>query len=101
MKKREERKAKMLVYLKEYKEMYNISPTIREMCIACDIPSTSSASSIIEECKKEGYISTTTAFQSTKSCPRSFIITKEGEEYIKTIKNQIENKEKLEGESIS
>lgn len=88
---RKKRKENMLLYLKKYKDMYNISPTIREICIACDIPSTASASDILEECKREGYIVAVTAFQSDRSAPRSLTITEEGNQYILKIEQQTTN----------
>ena len=87
--KRKKRTENMMIYLKEYKEKNQISPTVREICGACDIPSTASASSIIEELKRNGYIT------ASKSIPRSFIITQAGEMYIKDILEKEENKEEI------
>lgn len=51
--------AALLVFFAEYHDQYGFAPTIREMCAACAISSTSVASYQLRQMARQGYLKRT------------------------------------------
>ncbi len=56
MKKNEMREAQVLAFIEKYMTENGYSPSVREICAGCDIPSTASCFAIMNELADKGYI---------------------------------------------